>query len=618
MENVWKDRNEWLTAPAELREKLNNWVSASKSYYNVDEDSELSDVDFDKLTNELKLELVDYPHALRVIKGTITKIDTEESQVYVDENTEQISLDKIQYESLASVPKIHRWFNGALTDKECVVGPKLDGISIKVKMEHDYFHEISDIKQITTRGGQDVTEELRNHPDIVALLKYTQYQNIHGELVVPKKLFYEKWSTEILGDDNGYANPRNAVVGILKKEPNDLRFIACTDGTNPVDIGFEIWTKVEPNMDWLGFFEKYKRGDWFPFQIDGLVVGYKTDKRIVKDNYPMNMVSVKFPAPKAKTKVIGFEWSQKKSGNLTPMYLLEPVQLDGTICKRANAYNYDSVKKAHCGVGSEVIITKSNDIIPIIDKVLTRSNDIIMPSVEYTVVGKHAVAVDDTLSVEYRFVLGLKLLEIDGIGETIANQIGGVVDFDIIQLFNPRKKVDIRAIMGDGKTFEKFCSIYSIKNIPLDQLIEIMQFNRCGKVLSRKFAEIITGKKIDTKGIEKELLLHICKNEGFQQIKQAIGTLSSFGVKVIKPVEINADTITFEMTGSPQNGMTKKDFVDQFKVKYPNSTQTTLNKNTSYLFVDSMASNSSKMNKARRYNIPIYTYEQALNLDNLK
>lgn len=614
MENTWKDRNEWLAASPELKQKLQDWINASKSYYGVtDLESEMSDLDFDKLTNELREELKDYPNTLRVVNGTITKNGIQEE---VDETTEQVSLDKIQYESLASVPKIYRWFQGALTDKECFVGPKLDGISIKIKFEN--LPHIRIIKQILTRGGQDVTNILCNHPDVVALLNTTQIPIIHGELVVPKKLFYEKWSTEILGEDDGYANPRNAVVGILKKEPSDLRFVACTDGTNPVNVGFNVWTKVETNMDFFNFFNKYKNGDWFPFQIDGIVIGYNTDKRIIKDNYPLNMVSVKFPAPKAKTKVIGFEWSQKKSGNLTPMYLLEPVLLDGTMCSRANAYNYDNVKKLHCGIGSEVIITKSNDIIPIIDKVISRSSDIRMPEVEYIIIGKHAVATDDTLSKEYRFVLGLKLLEIDGIGETLANQIGNIVDYDIIRLFDPFFKADIRAVLGGGKVWEKFETFYSIKNMPLDQMIEIMQFQRCGKILSRKFAELITGKKIDTKGIDKSLLLHICKNDGFQEIKTAMTTLAKYGVKVVKPVEINEDTVTFEMTGTPPNGMTKKDFIDKFKVKYPNSTNTTLNKNTRYLFVDSVGSSSSKMNKARKYNISIYTYEQALTLEILK
>ena len=62
----------------------------------------MSDLDFDKLTNELREELKDYPHTLKVINGTITKNGVQEN---VEQTTEQVSLDKIQYESLASVPK---------------------------------------------------------------------------------------------------------------------------------------------------------------------------------------------------------------------------------------------------------------------------------------------------------------------------------------------------------------------------------------------------------------------------------------------------------------------------------------------------------------------------------
>lgn len=603
----------------EISNNLIRWQKATNSYYNInpsiiDMDDELTDAEFDELTNKLKLVGIQYPEILTFISGTITKGN---EQVIVDETTEQISLDKIQYESIASVPKIHRWFNGALSEKECYIGPKFDGHSIKIVFDNNSGFRT--VKQILTRGGQDVTEYLHDHPDVTKLLISSELTIIHGELVLPKSIFYAKWDNLIL--ENGYANPRNAVGGVLKREPKDLKFIACTDGKNPIldatDGKNQFWQKVDSSTNFFDFYQKYKSDD-YDIQIDGIVIGYNVVERIVKDNYPMNMVSVKFPAPTAKTKVIGFEWSQKKSGNLTPMYILEPVELDGSICSRANAYNYEAVKNDRCGIGSEVIITKSNDIIPIIKKVLTKSNNVVYPSVEYTVIGKHAVAIDDTLSIEYRFVLGLKLLEIDGIGETIANQIGPVVNYNIIELFNPEHKADIRLVLGGGKTYDKFTSIYNIKNLPLDQMIEMMQFNRCGKILARKFAELITGKKIDTKGIDKTLLLHICKNDGFQLIKKSISILSGFGVKVIKPVEINEDTITFEMTGTPPDGMTKKEFIDRFKVKYPNSTNTTLNKNTKYLFVDSLTSTSSKMNKARKYSISIYTYEQALKLEVLK
>lgn len=601
-------QEKYIGVPQDIVDDMELWLSASRIYYKIDDvidmDSMLSDFEFDELTVDLKNRCAEIPHLLKILTSTIT---TENGQLDPTQ-TVMISLDKIQWETLASMQKVIKWFGGVEKLRNCVVGPKLDGHAIKVVKHNGY------IQKVQTRGGKDLTEVLKNHPDIVALLKY-DYDTIHGELVLPKKTFNEKWSTTVLGEDDGYANPRNAVSGVLKHNPLDLKFIGCTDGVNPINDFSSIWVNVgAPDgtiIDFFKFYNNYKN-DEFPYQIDGIVIGFNVEQQVIKDNFPLNLVSVKFPAPTAKTKVIGFEWSQKKSGNLTPMYILEPVLLDGSMCSRANGYNHDSVKKLHCGKGSEVIITKSNDIIPIIQKVLTRSANIIYPDVEYTIKGKHLVAVNMEISEAYRFVLGLKLLDIEGIGDTLANQIGEIVNNDIIELFNVKYKPDIRLALGGGKVWNKFEQFYDIKTLPIDQLIEIMQFNRVGKVLAGKFGNLITGKKIDTSGIEKSVLLHVCKGEGFQQIKAAMTKLQSYGVKVIKPIEINDSTITFEMTGSPKSGQNKKDFVAEFQRKYPNSSHTTLTKNTTYLFVDDLGSSSSKVNKARKLNIPMLTYEDAL------
>lgn len=625
MENNNQTNIDWNNAPEDLKVDFQLWLDASKVYYLLDsddllddsEDSELllDDLEFDELTRSLTERLVNYPDQLAIVTKSITKvIPDSEGQVQKFEHHEMISLFKIQWESRASMQDILKFFERNISIlNNSYVGPKLDGHAIQVKLDLNDKNN-KKIIQITTRGGQDVTEYLKDLSDIQSLLNY-DYPTVNGELVLPKDIFNKKWSYEVLGEKAGYSNPRSAVGGVMKKDANDLRFIPLTDGVSPLvkNEFFKIWYKVEELLSsgsFESFFQHYKRDD-YPFQIDGLVIGYPSDKRIIKDNYPMNLVSIKFPAPTAKTKIIGMTWSQKKSGNLTPVYDVEPVQLDGVIVRNVNAYNYGKIKELNCGIGSEIIITKSNDIIPIVKKVLTRSNQIKMPSVDYRVNGKHLVALDMEASKEYKFILGLKLLNIEGIGETIAEQIGNIIAYDIIEVFNPDHKPKILELMGMGKNFEKFCVVYQTRNIPLDQLIEMLQFDRCGKVSSKKFAEILTGKKVDTKGIDKTVLINVCKGEGFRKIQASMVRLKEFGISVIKPVEINDDTITFEMTGSPSN-MTKKEFVEKMKLKFPNSAHTTLNKNTTYLFVDSMSSASSKMNKARKYGIKIMTYDDIL------
>ena len=156
-----------------------------------------------------------------------------------------------------------------------------------------------------------------------------------------------------------------------------------------------------------------------------------------------------------------------------------------------------------------------------------------------------------------------------------------------------------------------FSKFYEIKNISLDLLIELLQFEKCGKKLSRKFAEIILKISTDTKGIDKNVLHNVCRGEGFMKINDSMLKLKSFGIKVTRPIQINDNTISFEMTGNPP-GITKSEFINKLKLRYQNSVHTTLTKETKYLFVDSLSSTSGKINKARKYNTKILTYSDAL------
>ena len=108
-----------------------------------------------------------------------------------------------------------------------------------------------------------------------------------------------------------------------------------------------------------------------------------------------------------------------------------------------------------------------------------------------------------------------------------------------------------------------------------------------------------------------EVLRNVAGGEGFLRIKDAIEYLKIHGIKVIAPIEINADTITFEMSLDPP-GMTKEEFIKQFKTIYPNSMHTGLTKTTTYLFTSDLTGNSGKINKARKYNVKVVSYSDAL------
>lgn len=613
----------------QLEKDFDLWLLATVAYYDTDSDEEpiMSDTEFDELTQALKLVDNIGPWIESVIYRN-GKFETK----HADYEQEMISLFKIKWGEPTRMSDINNFWklsgnklSGLMQKNNIWFARKYDGCSLKVTHDNN-----GNIKSIITRGGIDITEIFKHHPAIQELYEHFGTKIVCGELMIRNSIFNEKYSIEVGGN---YENPRNYVGGLVKKKDisqevlNDLTFIPCTDGINPLlNAGYKhcnyaeisvhhefIWQQLSEvnliNLDKI--LHEFKEKE--DLNYDGIVLATHTlnYERQVKDNYPLNMVAIKFPAPRVKTEVIGFDWTQKKSGKLTPRLQLQPVKLDGSTISFANGYNIDQVITKGIGIGSIVEIEKSGDIIPIVTKVIKRSNNITYPNQPFQRIGKHLIAVDEEKTKIFKFVAGLKLLQIQGIGDTIAEQIGSVLDYNILEIFNTIHKPKLSAVIGTGAVWTKFCEVYNKKTIYLDELINILQFDNVGPKTSVKIAKLLLKMSTDTNNISSDVLINVCRGAGLEKIKKTMQTLSSYGIRTLKPVDINEDSITFEMSGNPPS-MTKQEFVNKFKEQHPNAIHTSLTKTTKYLFVDSVNSNTSKVLKARKYNIKIVSYLDAL------
>lgn len=621
---------------------LVEYTEATKAYY-VNDDVIMTDSEFDMLSDKIKQ---NYPTVYNWLQTVIYDKD-KFVQKTIDGNDftqEMISLFKIKENNKPSLcwQEIRRFFGNRYQNQPLLLSPKFDGCSLKVTFEKtdNVTSDINErsinernineriIKQIITRGGIDVTQLMMS---IVSrdIDKYAVDVNqrtlcITGELVIRKDVFKQKYSSEVGGD---YENPRNFVAGVLKRKSvetsilNDLDFIPCTDGINPISIRFPLLTQqsfttnkvINENTSLQEVFSILKSDDIFPYLCDGLVLSHmETDGvRKVKDNYPLNMVAVKFPAPTATTKVLGIDWTQKKSGKLTPRILLEPVKLDGSTVSACSGYNWYQVKSKHLGIGALIEIEKSGDIIPIVKRVIKPSQNIDLPKVNYKVSGKHLIAVNDEETKIFKFISGLRILQLQGIGDTTAEQIGSVLGYDILKCFDTQYKPNIVSVIGSGAVWNSFQEIYNIKNIYLNTLIELMQFDNVGPKISMKVALLLTKQSTDTQNISSDVLSNVCRGEGVKQISENMKYLKTLGINVLKPVKVSDTDLTYEMSGNPPS-MTKQEFEKRLKKIYPNAIHTSLTKNTKVLIVDNKASATSKALKARKYNIRIETYEDML------
>lgn len=491
--------------------------------------------------------------------------------------------------------------------------PKFDGGALKIELNFD-----QSINRIITRGGKDYTEKLKQNKSIREFVdnKRKKYRVVTGELVIPIDVFIDKYSDQT---ENEYQlkNPRNAINSLVASDDmdvvNDLEFKPLTDGINAIQDYGNVWKELQKD-DLLKLKQLCDNHRKSGYLIDGIVLAFDVAERKIVNDYPLNMVALKFKSEGVQTTVKDIEWTKKKTGRLNPVLILEPIRLDGAIIERVAAYNYSKlVDTMQCGVGSVIEIRKGDEITPKWNKTIEPAYEFCIP--EDTIVnGKFLEYADNDNTVE-KFILGLKKIGIDGIGPKHAQTIGecSFINYDIVELFNPEHKQKFVDKFGYNSMMNKLFTIYDIKNIQLNTVINMLQFNGCGDVLSLKFAEMLTRiKPFSDVGIDEKVFKYILVDEGKTKINDAIKRLASFRVKIIKPLQINDDVVTFEMTNNPPNGMTKKQFVEKIKERYPNCMHTSLTKNTKFLICDDVTANTGKINKARSYNIPVLTYHQVL------
>ena len=269
-------------------EKLELWKKASDAYYNSDEPI-MEDMEFDMLTDELKEAGYDLDKFIMMNQGLVDVSDQDSSNIGL-----QVSLKKIKWKDRSTIAEILKFFR-KFPRNNFYAAPKFDGCSLKI-VESD--------GTIMTRGGQDVTDKIKNNPTVVKS-KYTiktKTGYIVGELLMPKKQFNEKYSED-------FSNARNIVSGALNRKDisleiiHDLVFVAYTDGMNPI-FDNNVWIKI-PELSVSGLlgsefdltkFIEYLKSDDFPFLADGIVIATPTEKREIVDNYPTNMVAIKFPS----------------------------------------------------------------------------------------------------------------------------------------------------------------------------------------------------------------------------------------------------------------------------------------------------------------------------------
>ena len=515
-----------------LRKEL---AEHNHSYYVLDT-STISDFEFDKLLKELvKLEdenpefFDSTSPTQRVGGGVIDGFKT------VAHKYRMLSLgNTYSEEDLHDFDtRLHK-----LTDQEIeyVCELKYDGVSISLTYEN------GDLTQALTRGdgaqGDDVTANVRTIKSIPLKLKgdYPANFEIRGEIFIPIKGLEKMNKLRTEEGLEPYKNPRNTASGSLKlldanevsKRPLDcyLYYLIGEDlpSTNHYenlqkarDWGFKIpneikkHSNVENVLKFINKWDEDRHG--LPYEIDGIVIKVN-DINLQEEmgftaKSPRWAISYKFKAEQVSTILNEITYQVGRTGAITPVANLEPVQLAGTTVKRASLHNADQIAKLDIREGDKVYVEKGGEIIPKVVGVELKDRDLFSQSTEYIANcpscntelvrkegdAKHycpnAESCPTQIKGKFEHFISRKAMDIDGLGgETIELLINEGLIKEISDLYH-LKKEDLLPLerMAEKSVENLFIGVGQSKLIPFERVLFGLGVRFVGETVAKVLAK---------------------------------------------------------------------------------------------------------------------------------
>ncbi|RWW98897.1 NAD-dependent DNA ligase LigA [Flavobacterium cerinum] len=371
-----------------LREELN---LHNHNYYVLDNPT-ISDLEFDMKLKELQEleakhpEYFDADSPTQRVGGGVTKSFNTIKHEY-----RMYSLDNgySKDELLEWEKRVHKGLGA--TDIEFTCELKYDGASISISYENGRL-----VKAVT-RGdgfqGDEVTTNIKTIRAVPLKLKgdYPEKFDIRGEIILPFEGFAKMNQELIEIGETPYSNPRNTASGSLKlqdsaevaKRPLDCLLYSIIGSNLPFKTQFEglekarQWgfkvpkeTKLAKNMEEVFAFIDYwdTHRHQLPYETDGVVIKINDIHQQEELGYtaksPRWAIAYKFKAERVSTHLNTITYQVGRTGAITPVANLEPVQLAGTIVKRASLHNADQIAKLDVREGDEVFVEKGGEIIP--------------------------------------------------------------------------------------------------------------------------------------------------------------------------------------------------------------------------------------------------------------
>ena len=380
-------------------EKLRKEIEYHNRLYYEQDEPEISDYEYDKLTQRLRKLEAEHPE-LVTKSSPSQKVGGKTKNIFTQVNHE-VQMQSLQdvftlQDVEAFVDKVHEEYGNNI---EFSVETKIDGLSISLEYENGILVRGS------TRGdgfvGEDVTQNIKQIEAIPQKLKNPDTVEIRGEVYLPRKEF-EKINEELeLRGKQVLSNPRNAAAGTLRQLDSELvknRHLSVfvfnvqkgmnfskhsqsldylkDSGVKVIEKRFLCKTKEEV-IDAINKIGQMR--DTLEYDIDGAVV--KVDDLHIRQEMgqtvkvPKWAVAYKYPPEQKETKVQNIVLQVGRTGQVTPVLIIEPVRVAGSIISKTTLHNFDFLKEKDIRIGDTVVIQKAGDVIPEVDHVVLSKRD---------------------------------------------------------------------------------------------------------------------------------------------------------------------------------------------------------------------------------------------------
>lgn len=645
-----------------LRDKLNYY---SDRYY-IDNESEISDYEYDSLMRELADIESAYPNLLTYDSPT-HRVGGHAGNSF-EPVTHTVPLLSLQDAfGFDEVEAFDRRIKERFPEAEYIVEPKIDGLSVSLEYENGFLVRAS------TRGdgnvGEDVTANIKTIRGIPLKIKNAPLiLEVRGEAYMPKSVFASLLERQELNGETPFKNPRNAAAGSLRQKNPKITASRGLDiivfsilrhsgedfqtDSNSLDflrsLGFNtvpFYNRFREIQDVISELKRIgeTRGS-LPFEIDGAVIDVNSfshrEELGATSKSPRWAIAYKYPPEEKDTELLDIEVNVGRTGVLTPTGIFSPVTLAGTTVSRAALHNEDFIAEKGISVGDTVKLRKAGDIIPEVVSVVKHNglNPVFtLPSV-CPACGGAAVREEGesarrcvNASCPAQLLRSLihfcsrDAMDIEGLGEAVLELIVGngfiKNPADIYTL----KKSDLAPLerLGEKSAHNIVSAVEKSKSNDVSRLVYALGIRHIGK----KAAELLCRRFGSIDGIINAPFEEIVSIEGYGDIMARSVTdffLQSQNIELVnrfKELGVNTkslfdvldkrfDSMTFVLTGSLASLTREKaaELIERFGGK----TASSVSKKTSVVVAGEAA--GGKLEKAKSLGIKIISEDDFIEL----